>query len=332
MKKVLIVEDNEAIREGIVDVLTLEGFEVEKSENGEKALQLYDKFNPDIVVSDVMMPVMDGFELLKNIQQDRNLKPVPFIFLTALSENRDIRQGMKLGADDFLIKPFSPSELVEAIETQSTKYERRKFTLLQQNENQLNEMKRERELVIKEMHHRVKHNLAIISAFIELDDTPVAEDHMNNIRERIFALASVHEEAYSSDVLTTVDICKMTERIFRRIQGDAEIVLEKSFRSFELDISTAIPFGLLMLDLGTKLLKIGFRDTDSRKLVFGACAEDDMFLISILVNSDVAVVPKAFPDDSNSLLINTFLEQLGGTLSHEVLPGEGINYSLRLDI
>lgn len=115
MEKILVIEDEKNIRETIQEILILNDYKVETAQNGllgvAKALQ----FKPDIIVCDVMMPEMDGFETLKNIRSIKDISATPFIFLTAKAEKRDFREGMNSGADDFLNKPFNTKELLEVI-------------------------------------------------------------------------------------------------------------------------------------------------------------------------------------------------------------------------
>ncbi len=117
MKKILLIEDNEDIREMTAELLAMSNFEVIQAENGkigvEKALQNM----PDIVICDIMMPVLDGFGVLHIFHQNEKLLNIPFIFLTAKTDRVDFRKGMEMGADDYITKPFSEIELLNAIET-----------------------------------------------------------------------------------------------------------------------------------------------------------------------------------------------------------------------
>ena len=116
MKKILVVEDEKNIRNNLVDILEMSGYSASSAENGSDALLLLRDSQFDLVVSDIRMPVMDGTELLMNIKQVESLKNIPFLFLTAKSENDDFRHGMNLGADDYITKPFKFVELLKAIE------------------------------------------------------------------------------------------------------------------------------------------------------------------------------------------------------------------------
>ncbi|MFA7421158.1 MAG: response regulator [Melioribacteraceae bacterium] len=121
MKKILIIEDETPVRTGIKDLLELKNYKVIAAENGAEGIR-YAKDNlPDVIICDIKMPEMDGYEVLKRISKDEALSSIPFIFLTAKAEVTDMRYGMNLGADDYIIKPFKAVDLYKAIEVRLAK-------------------------------------------------------------------------------------------------------------------------------------------------------------------------------------------------------------------
>ncbi|MCC5635683.1 response regulator [Nostoc sp. CHAB 5844] len=115
MNKILIIEDDINVRQNLIDLLYAENFNVITAENGYLGLQLAQAEIPDLIICDVMMPVLDGYTVLKELRQNPKTALIPFIFLTAKSEKTDFRKGMDLGADDYISKPFSRTELLAAI-------------------------------------------------------------------------------------------------------------------------------------------------------------------------------------------------------------------------
>jgi DNA-binding response OmpR family regulator len=115
MTRVLIVEDNEGVREEIVDILRFEGYEVRDAENGRLGLELVKQWAPDLVICDLMMPELDGYAMLKAMRADPGSAATPFLCLTARGERRDMRKAMELGANDYLTKPFTADELLAAM-------------------------------------------------------------------------------------------------------------------------------------------------------------------------------------------------------------------------
>jgi len=116
MKKVLLIEDNLDVREMTAEILELENYEVSTAKNGRIGIEKAKSFMPDVILCDIMMPVVDGYSVFKELNEDESTASIPFIFLTAKSEKSDFRKGMTMGADDYLTKPFEAQDLVEAIE------------------------------------------------------------------------------------------------------------------------------------------------------------------------------------------------------------------------
>ncbi len=109
MKKILIVEDDENIRDLLKIYLEKEGFETLEAEDGQKALTVFEKDKPHLIILDLMIPITDGITVAKEIRKKSN---VPILILTAKAEEEDRIRGLKIGADDYVTKPFSPKELV----------------------------------------------------------------------------------------------------------------------------------------------------------------------------------------------------------------------------
>jgi CRP-like cAMP-binding protein/CheY-like chemotaxis protein len=116
MTKILLIEDNPEIRENMAEILDLAGYEVYTAENGKEGITIAIREKPDLILCDIMMPVLDGYGVLHMLQKNTGLQNIPFIFLTAKSEHNEIRKGMELGADDYITKPFDGTELLKAIE------------------------------------------------------------------------------------------------------------------------------------------------------------------------------------------------------------------------
>ncbi len=123
MKKILVIEDEDLIREAIHLILRVNGFEVFTAENGALGIALAFECQPDLVVSDIMMPEKDGYEVLEALRNNPATASVPFLFLSAKADQSDVRQGMNLGADDYLTKPFEHDQLVAAVQTRLAKSE-----------------------------------------------------------------------------------------------------------------------------------------------------------------------------------------------------------------
>lgn len=116
MKKILIIEDEPEMRRNIMMLLRYCDYAPVAAANGRDGVEAARREKPDLILCDVMMPELDGYGVLKELQTDAALARVPFIFLTAKGEKDDLRSGMNLGADDYLTKPVANADLVRAIE------------------------------------------------------------------------------------------------------------------------------------------------------------------------------------------------------------------------
>ena len=114
-KKILLIEDEYDLADNICKILELSGFSVSHAENGKEGLAAAEKELPDLIISDIMMPGLDGFKLKEKLNLNGKTSLIPFIFLTAKVEYSDLRKGMSLGADDYIFKPFQASDLIKTI-------------------------------------------------------------------------------------------------------------------------------------------------------------------------------------------------------------------------
>ena len=123
MTKIIVIDDDPGIRNNLRLILKAEGHDVQAAENGRAGLEAIQKSRPDLVICDVMMPLLDGFGVLEALRKIPGFADLPFIFLTALDDRTSLRKGMNLGADDYLNKPFTREDLIDAIGTRLKKHE-----------------------------------------------------------------------------------------------------------------------------------------------------------------------------------------------------------------
>lgn len=130
MKKILLIEDNKDVRENTSEILKLAQYDVITAKNGKEGVELAQSDKPDLIICDIMMPILDGHGVLHMLSKNEETSGIPFIFLTAKAERSDFRKGMEMGADDYLTKPFDDVELLNAIESRLKKNEilKREFT------------------------------------------------------------------------------------------------------------------------------------------------------------------------------------------------------------
>lgn len=121
MQHILLIEDNFDVRENTAEILELAGYRVSTAPDGKKGVELAQQDKPDLIVCDIMMPILDGYGVLHMLSKNQETANIPFIFLTAMTERAEIRKGMEMGADDYITKPFDKTELLRAVESRLKK-------------------------------------------------------------------------------------------------------------------------------------------------------------------------------------------------------------------
>lgn len=160
-KTVLVIEDNQTMNEAICDILEMHDLRALSASDGQEGLALMRTQRPDLVLCDIMMPQMDGYELLRRVRSDEQLRTVPFVFLTARSSQQDHRDAKVIGIDDFLIKPVTADDLMLAI---SNVLRREEFARAQMEQ----QMERLRNNIVTALQHEFRTPLTFILGYAEL--------------------------------------------------------------------------------------------------------------------------------------------------------------------
>jgi DNA-binding response OmpR family regulator len=136
MKKILLIEDTNDILENLTEYLEMEGYNILVANNGKKGVELANEFIPDLIICDVLMHDMDGHEVLRLLLDTAKTHEIPFIFSTSLSEKHDRVESLELGADDYIIKPFEPENLLKMVRTWIESGSKRKKHIINQIKQQ----------------------------------------------------------------------------------------------------------------------------------------------------------------------------------------------------
>jgi len=155
MTTVLVIDDEQELLEEIVDILTFEGYDVISACDGRSGVKLAVETLPDLILCDIMMPRMDGYEVIQELRNYKSTATTPFIFLTAKADVSDIRDGMSLGADDYLTKPFHTNELIDSITVRLSKHQ----TITTETEAHLDAM---RQVMVTSLPHELRTPLTSI--------------------------------------------------------------------------------------------------------------------------------------------------------------------------
>jgi signal transduction histidine kinase len=292
--KILVVEDSPEVRANIVDILDANDHKVIEAEDGREALSIIREELPDLIVSDIMMPDMDGYELNAELKKDSFTSAIPFIFLTAKSSYDDMRKGMREGADDFLTKPFKSHDLLEAVESKIRKYN--------QIEERMNELRKNISMYVP---HEMRTPLVSILGYAgflkeERDELDLQErcemiDNINNSAHRLndivqkfldYSEISVIEsdkkelerirESYTEDVKVILKrkVCEIAKS-FKRINDLEFDIQESSIKIDETHLTTIIK------ELSENAFKFSGRDS---KVEVKSLVEKDYYVIRIKNN------------------------------------------------
>jgi DNA-binding response OmpR family regulator len=123
MPTILVIEDNLMVRDNLVEILQLADYDVIEASDGKQGIMMAEARQPDLIICDLSLPILDGYVVLQILSKNETCCRIPFILLTARAERSDVRMGMNLGADDYITKPFNPSDLLNSIECQLKKVE-----------------------------------------------------------------------------------------------------------------------------------------------------------------------------------------------------------------
>lgn len=274
MKKILVVEDQTDVRENIAELLEISGFEVLSAEDGAVGVDMALEHRPDLILCDVMMPRLDGFTVLNILSKRPETSDVPFIFLTAKTEKEDMRKGMNLGADDYITKPFSKEELIQAITTRLSKADRLKnFSKSDEGLSAfINEAKGYEELKKLSVDRRTK-NYSKRNLIFEEGDIPRYLYFINKGQVKIFKTNEIGKE-FIINIRTEGDFIGYTALIKDEAYGFSASALEPT----ELSLIPKEDFLQLLY---------ANRDVSSRliKMLADNVAEKEEQLLSLAYNS-----------------------------------------------
>lgn len=218
--KVLVVEDEESVRANILEILESEGFDVIGANNGSIGIEEAKNHIPDLILCDIMMPDIDGYSVLSELQEDPITAIIPFIFLTAKTERDDLRLAMELGADDYITKPCTVTELLSAITSRLKKQaiynqqyeaERSKAKGLQARVQELQKLSRNRGDLLQKLTQELRDPLSVITMAIQmLKLAPTEQARANYLRilqqECAREIAIINQLSDIQDILVTENV------------------------------------------------------------------------------------------------------------------------------
>lgn len=181
MTRILVIEDETPIRENIIDMLEMEGFEVAGAEDGRVGLKKVLTFRPDLIICDISMPDIDGHKVLFALRQRQETAAIPFMFLTAHAKREDTRYGMELGADDYITKPFTFDEVLAAIKARLKRH-----TIITHMAEQ--ELQQARQSFVRMVSHELRTPLVSINMVTDIVSRQIDQLSKTQLRELVDTL------------------------------------------------------------------------------------------------------------------------------------------------
>lgn len=353
---IMIVDDTPANLELLASALKGEGYRVRSAPSGKLAIQAVEIEPPDLILLDIMMPEMNGYEVCAFLKGNEKTRDIPVIFITALDKDFDEEKGLTMGAVDYITKPvrlpivksrvnthlqlkLHRDQLERLVEERTGELEKANRELAVENverrraESQVRRSLEEKEVLLKEIHHRVKNNLQIISSMLSLQERFIQNDKdlalYVDSRNRIRAMALVHEKLYAADDFSRIHFADHIRRLVFElkqvfgIQQDSIIINEKVDDVF-LDVATAIPCSQIVNELISNSIKHAFPGGSKGRIdvVFEI---DNNNKCTLAVRDNGVGPPDGFSyPGSNSIglgLVNAFVQQLNGTIEMKAEGG-----------
>jgi len=277
--RILIVDDTLENVQLLGNFFKNEGYQINVAQNGLQALDVVKVSSPDLILLDIMMPELDGYETCKRLKADPITAGIPIIFLTAKVETEDIVKGFKLGAVDYLTKPFQAQEVLVRIETHlsmrrmSKKLDEKNRNLEKANEAIKASLK-EKETLLHEVHHRVKNNMTVVSSLLSLQARSMNDEKLTaaliDSQNRVKSMSAIHETLYQSDNLSAVDmntyLSNLAKAVAQNFTTSRKVNLKIEAENVMIGANQASPVGLIINELITNSFKYAFPDNQAGEI------------------------------------------------------------------
>ncbi|HOD39033.1 MAG TPA: response regulator [Candidatus Wallbacteria bacterium] len=357
-KGILAVDDTLAALKLLTDILTQEGYAVRPASSGEQALASVFTELPELILLDVKMPGMDGFEVCRRLKADPAAREIPVLFLSASTDLEERVKGFELGATDFIAKPFQRDELLARVRTHlelsrfrthlETLVEERTEELKKANEKlqaELGERLKaeerirlalgEKEVLIRELYHRTKNNMQVICSMMKLHSLYSGDHKINRVfqemENRIYAMALVHQKLYQSRNLSSIYFCDYIDDLCELLKNsysvsDGRIAFKLDVARAEVLIDIAVPCGLIINELISNSLKYAFPGETAGEITI-RLERGENGAVKIVYGDNGPGLPSGFDFEKDSrfgmkTIFSIVRHQLQGTVDFE--RGNGI--------
>jgi len=341
----LFVEDNETIRFLYNRLLSRRVTRYFVGENGLEGLNLYKEHKPDLIITDISMPVMDGLEMIRHIKA---ISPdIKVIVMSAYSIKEYFLEAINLGVNGYLIKPVESKRLYSLIDELAE-------NILMKRELEEKELKRqiaeenlkrslaEKDILLKEVHHRVKNNMQIISSILKMQERQVADPNLKTILEesqnRIHSMALIHENLYRNENLSNIKFSNYVKSLagnLARAYSDlqAKITFDYQIEDIFLPLDIGIPCGLIINELLSNSFKHAFPGMEKGIICIKLSSPGENQYILEVCDNGIGLKEPFQPEKTNSLgmrIVTKLIQQIEGELSYNF--SSGVKYTINFKI
>ncbi len=342
---VLFVEDNESIRNLYIKWLEKRVEKVHYASNGQEGMELFTQYQPDLLISDISMPIINGLEMIKKIKQAN--PGLYVIIMSAYSFKEYFLEAISLGVNGYLIKPVEPDKLFAMVDElagyilmhKALEEKERKRQIAESN---LKRSLEEKEILLKEVHHRVKNNMQIISSILKMQERLINDPKLKTVlgesQNRIRSMALIHENLYSNENLANIQFKNYVQALVNTISRSYSnqqktVTFHFDIEDVFLPIDIGIPCGLIINELISNSFKHAFPDRKEGNISISLEHNGDGAYTLLVADDGIGVNSSFSPDSAKSLgmrIVLKLIDQIEAELSYDF--SEGTKYFIRFNL
>jgi len=341
---VLFVDDNETIRQLYRRILEKHVNNLYIAKDGYHGLELYQKHKPDLVITDMVMPVMNGLEMVKEIKKIAS--DAKFVVMSAYSEKDSFVESIHLGIDGYLMKPVEAKKLLSLIDEFAgitlMKWElERKEKKRREAEEYLKKSLEEKDILLREVHHRVKNNMQIISSILRMQsrniDDPKLKDVLQESQNRIHSMALIHENLYNNKSLANIKFSTYIKSLSGNIarsyaSQNGHIKFDYKIDDAYLPMDIAIPCGLIINELISNSFKYAFDGKPDGIISIHFINDEENEYQLIVSDNGIGIPDEINITKTKSLgmkILHKLVQQIEGELQSDFSNGTKFNITFK---